>query len=174
MENKIPTIKENNIEKPPVLYHGSPNKNISVFTPRSAEFEGEKDKFFFTSPNKAAALAYLAQGDYPWNSGIYLDDNIIRSVLPITREEFIEKDKGGALYSFDSQNFSSSKGRSGYEWVSKESVEPDSKEEFNSALLAMESAGIKMYFLGSRENFEKFRSLKNSSERLEFLKSFEK
>lgn len=161
-------FKENKIEQPKLLYHGSPEKNIDVFKPTPGEFMGEQANFFFASPDKNAATAYMYEGR-PWSSGIDNDTGIISSVFPITRKDFIKQDKGGAVYVFSPEKFTSHLKKHTYEWVTKEPITPESVEIFDSSLKAMEDAGIKLYFLGSMEKYNEYASLVTGKEKRDFL-----
>lgn len=165
-------FKENKIEKPKHLYYGSAEKNITIFKPTPNEFMGAEKDFFFASPDRNAAIAYMYSGR-PWSSRVDNDTGIISSIFPITREEFIGQDKGGAVYVFSPEKFTSHPKRKHYEWVTEESIKPESVEVFASGLKAMEDAGIKMYFLGSLERYNEFAKLQGGREQLDFLKKID-
>lgn len=169
-----PKFSENNIEKPKFLYHGTPQIEIESVSPRTKNFSTEKKEFIFASPDRKVAISYMAKGDYSWSTGIYNGEYFI--VLPITRDNFIEQDKGGAVYTFDSKNFRTNEDRKDYEWVSEQEEKPVQKETFSSVLEIIESEGISIYFLDTDENYNKYYSIKQASKRAahEFLKNFRK
>lgn len=162
------------MEKPKFLYHGTPQKDIESFVPKNKNFKGEEKDFVFASPDKRAALSYLAKGDYNWSTGIYNGEYFV--VLPISKEHFVDQDRGGAVYVFDSKNFRSHEDRNDYEWVSEQKEKPIEKETFDSILETIEDADIKVYFLDSEENYQKYLKIKQVSQKtaFEFLKSFNK
>jgi hypothetical protein len=162
------------MEKPKFLYHGTPQKDIESVHPKRKNFQGEEKEFVFASPDKKAAISYLASGEYSWSAGIYNNEYFV--ALPISNETFKEKDIGGAVHTFDSKNFRTHDDRKDYEWVSEQEEKPVEKEVFDSALDAIEDAGIKVYFLDSEENYQKYFQMKQADRKAayEFLKSFSK
>ncbi len=171
---KLPSIKENSIEKPLFLYHGTPQKNLESVDPKIKTFHKKEKELVFASPDRKVAISYLAKGDYSWSAGIYNHEYFI--VLPITKQEFKENDSGGAVYIFNSKNFKTTNDRKDYEWVSEQKEKPIQKEEFVSALETIESNGIGMYFLDNYENYNKYCSIKSISTKTahEFLQNFRK
>jgi hypothetical protein len=78
---------------------------------------------------------------------------------------------GGALYVVNSKEFEGEPGRAEYEWATQEEIIPIEKEVFDSALDIMEKEGIKIYFLGNLEAYERFHELPSWKERKKYLES---
>lgn len=162
------SLKENSIEKPPFLYHGSPNKELEEFEPQPNSFVGVEGNFFFASPDRNAAIPYMWKGS-SWSAGPTENGGCF-AAFATTREEFIKRDTGGALYVFEPEHFSSHLKKSNYEWVTDQKVKPIAKEIFNSVLDEMEKAGTEIYFLGSVEKWNEYKSL-TAVEKRNFLKN---
>ena len=150
------------IDKPKELYHASPDRNIAIFEPRA---EGVRDPdegpVVFGTPYKAYASMFLVNADDRWTSlGRY--NNIWVCVIGDV-EKYISRDRGGAIYKLNPKHFHSDPHRNMYEieWVSKEPVTPQSKEEFESGLKAMITLGVKVYVM-KLEKFEEFKLLKKN------------
>lgn len=167
--------KENNLEKPPVLYHGSPDKNIQEFEPRQTTFNhSEKGDFVIATPVFANALPYLFSGYIDgkkilWNSGSFGEGDIY-VVLPVSKEIFLQNDHGGAIYEISPESFNSNEQRKEYEWYSTEPVKPLKSIVFDSVYDEWQKNNIKSYFL-TEEQFLKFRSIETGKQKKEFLEN---
>ena len=69
--------------------------------------------------------------------------------IAVSKEEFLEHDKGGSLYELPSDTFESDnkKGMGEIEWISKVVVKPIAKQDYESSLTAMLEAGVQVYFV---------------------------
>ena len=115
--------RENRIEKPPVLYHGSGNRNIKVFEPRenTRQKDGEKKEFVFATDSFVKALPYMFNSEernFSYSSGER--KGVVFAVFPLTEQELRDRDKGGAVYDLPSDEFSEG---DGYEWASENPVD---------------------------------------------------
>ena len=157
------------IEKPPVLYHASHDRNREDFTPQRHSYRDEEEgPVIFATPNFAIATLFLVRG-MPNECGAF--NKIPYMVIP-NREKFLQADKGGAVYSLPSETFNSDpkKGLGELEWVSKETVNPAAKQEFESGLEAMIENGVQVYFVDE----EKFQEIRNSTDHgLSILKTLQ-
>lgn len=145
------------IEKPPVLYHASHDRNREYFTPQKKSFrDKDEDPAVFASPNFAISTLFLVR-DVPTECGAF--GEVVYMVIP-NREKFIEQDKGGAVYSLPSDTFNTNldKGLGDLEWTSKEEVRPIAKQEFESGLQAMIENNVQVYFVDE----ETFKTIRNS------------
>ncbi|MBP6856247.1 MAG: hypothetical protein KBC42_02110 [Candidatus Pacebacteria bacterium] len=166
---------ENKIEKPPMLYHGSSNKNIEEFEPRPTTFNHSiKDNFIVATPYYKKALPYLFDGEIngerkSWNSGVFGDGEIF-AVIPVSEEDFRRNDKGGAIYKMSPEFFDSSEDRKEYEWFSTVPVKPLEVEIFESILETWKDEGINAYFL-TEEQYQFFRTISTGDEKQKYLHS---
>jgi|SRR3989338_2422448 len=143
-------------EKPSVMYHASHNHNITEFVPRQERVrDPEEGPVIFATPDKALASAFLIEGhNDDWtNIGFYNDIPV--AIICSSREEFIEKDKGGILYSLpsDTFDFDAHRGMGEREWSSHVSVKPVDKIECLSTLDTMIENGVQIYFV-DKQTFE--------------------
>jgi hypothetical protein len=149
-----------------VLYHGSTNSNIKVFEPRSEHIrDTDEGPVVFATPSLKLASCYLFRWDDSWvHQSISLkDDNIAdyQVIMVISdKKRFNKEDKGGSVYLLPSEGFSFEeyKGLGIYEWINKGFVTPNLKIDFPSALVAMETLGVKVYFV-EQEQFQHYLSL---------------
>lgn len=163
--------RENRIEKPPVLYHGSGNRNIEIFEPRenTRQKDKEKKEFVFATDSLMKALPYMFKSeerDFSYSSG--QRNGVVTAVFPLSEQELRNKDKGGAVYELPSDYFEEG---DGYEWASENPVEVSNKIEFDSTVDAMIENGIKVYCL-SQKDYDYYSSLNSGEERLSFLQKF--
>jgi hypothetical protein len=157
------------MEKPSVVYHGSSNREIQRFEPRSDKvrdpLEGPK---VFATPDKGIASIFIAGTDDSWaNSGRHYG---VPYMVIGDRVRFEKLDRGGALYHLPSDTFETDphKGLGDAEWTSSEPVVPTHKEEHSSALEAMLEQGVQVYFVDP-QTYESFRTA--SDHGLSILKS---
>lgn len=149
-----------------VLYHGSTNSNIKVFEPRNNHIrDTEEGPVVFATPSLKLASCYLFSWDdswvhqsISWKGGNIADYQVIMVISD--KKRFDNADKGGAVYILPSQGFifEERKGLGIYEWTNKSSVTPTIKIDFPSALVAMETLGVKVYFV-EQEQFQHYLSL---------------
>jgi hypothetical protein len=134
------------MEKPPKLYHGSPDRNIEVFEPRISKGSGEAyGPLVYASPDLAISSAYLADIPRRWSSGQFGD--VPYALITVPRDEFIANDKGGCIYVLPTETFEPDRGLGSAEWASTVPVKPVEKLEFPSALDAMLDHGVQVYFV---------------------------
>jgi hypothetical protein len=158
-------------EKPEFLYHGSPKGDIKVFTPRVSLGTGEKyGAQVYASPDKAVASIFLADIGKSWSAGER--NGVLYALIPLSREEFLERDKGGYLYKLPSETFSADqeRGLGEKEWASSEPVEPAEKIKIDSALDEMINNGVQVYFV-TDEQYEQIQS--SNEPNLDLLKTVE-
>ena len=130
-----------------LLYHSSTITSLALLKPQKTlsndRYIGD---FIFATANKTLALMYLTpkgiatlmnpDGSHP--------DIVICSTI----EEFLKKDKGGAVYKLPDQGFSETpqKSLSNYEMVSRNVVKPINKTIYESTLKALTQAKIEIRF----------------------------
>ena len=163
--------RENRIEKPPVLYHGSGNRNIKVFEPRenTRQKDGEKKEFVFATDSFVKALPYMFKNesrDFSYSSG--QRNGVITAVFPLSEQDLRIRDEGGAVYELSGDEFEEG---DGYEWASEKPTNPLNKIEFDSTVDAMIENGVKVYCL-SQKDYEDYLSLNSGEDRFSFLQNF--
>ncbi|MEJ0053757.1 MAG: hypothetical protein WDN10_03500 [bacterium] len=147
MSHEVPKLNQSESkEKPPVLYHGTANGDIKEFEPRSAAERPDEEPAVYASPDREIAIQSMAN-KFVTNGGIVNGRKFV--CIPMTREEFIEQDHGGTVYSFPSDSFEINKGigLGDKEWVSRTTVKPRGLERFPSLLAAMLKQGTEVYFI---------------------------
>ncbi|MDD3773555.1 MAG: hypothetical protein PHC38_13005 [Weeksellaceae bacterium] len=153
MENFEQTYPPEKIERPPFLYHASPNRNIKKFKPRAKNIRNQEEgPVVFATPDLALATAFLVSGTNDSWTQIGKINGV--SYIAISDKEYFTKcDKGGSIYKFSSDSFTchSDKGMGENEWVSNDPVVPIEKTDVNSALEAMIDNGVQVYFIDKKD-----------------------
>jgi hypothetical protein len=136
--------KETTKERPKVLYHGSPNKDIEEFEPRGNSHRDEPPAVYAT-PEKYLATIYMHKST--GMVGFAGKSLVPYAVLFGPREEVMGLDQGGSLYVFSSDSFEPNpKGGHGErEWAAHVPVKPVSKEEFPSIIEEVMKEGMQVY-----------------------------
>jgi uncharacterized protein (DUF2235 family) len=136
------------MEKPATVYHGSSNKGIERFEPRSQKVRDQTEgpKVFATSDKRMASVFIMGVDDSWGNSGMH---NGIPYMVISDRARFEKLDQGGAIYHLPGDSFETdpNKGLGDIEWTSGEAVVPTDKEDHASALEAMLEHGVQVYFV---------------------------
>ena len=157
------------MEKPIVMYHASPEKDISEFEPRNEfpRYEGE-DNLVFATPYKEVAAMFLVPKNIPTEISKYGDTYVL--FVNGTEDEFNSLDKGGAIYELPADSFETNKdlGMGDTEWVSKWPVRPISKTLYNLTAEALRENDIRIYFLND-DIFAKVKA--NPSNGLDIIKN---
>lgn len=173
MDEKLVGYREETENKPPVLYHGSIDRNIQEFKPEMGKYlQRVEEPGIFATPSKEVALAFARPKVCPAAVGSYNGGKTWHIVIS-DKEKFLESDHGGAIYYLPPETFvlnPESKLAGGNEYISRKEVRPIKKEEYESSLEAMIKAGIEVYFV-DRDTFDKFKKAKNGRLILEQLES---
>jgi len=145
------------MNKPSVLYHASPNRDIEVFEPRAESVRDENEgPVVFATPSKAFASCFLVNTNNSWTAISRF--NGIQTIIISDRKRFESIDIGGAIYHLSSDTFIHEiRGGGKDEWTSIVSVKPQSKDVFESGLQAMLDLGVQVYFVDS-QTFSKISS----------------
>lgn len=155
-------------EKPEFVYHGSPRADIGEFVPRVSMGSGEEyGPQVYASNDLATASMFMADVGKSWSTGEV--NGVLYAIIPLPREEFIERDKGGFLYKLSGETFSSDpkRGMGEKEWASSVPVKPIEVKKIESALDAMIESGVQVYFVTD----EQYKEMQSSEKRnWEFLK----
>lgn len=134
-------------EKPPFLYHGTLDGSIAEFEPRGAQERPDEELAVYASPDFEIAAQSMANS-FVSNGGILNGRKFV--CIPMTREEFLEKDHGGVIYKLPSDSFDINEGK-GFggdkEWISKTAVKPLSHERFPSLLQKLLEQETEVYFI---------------------------
>lgn len=140
------------MDKPERLYHASANRTIEEFVPKAEKvrdpLEGPR---VFATPDKSVSTTFMAgegdRTDDTWTCKGLFDD--VPYMVISDRERFAKLDQGGAIYHLPGETFEMDpeKGMGKWEWASSVPVTPIEKEEHESALDAMLSHGVQVYFV---------------------------
>lgn len=135
------------MNKPSILYHASPNKNIDVFEPRDEHVRDiDEGPVVFATPHKDLASCFLFENDDSWVSISRF--NGVQVIIISDRERFEREDYGGVIYELPSDTFVHEiRGGAKDEWTSRVSVKSNNKTEYKSALEAMLELGVQVYFV---------------------------
>lgn len=159
------------MQKPELLYHASPEKDVTEFEPRNEtpRFKGEENLVFAT-PYKEVAAMFLTPKNIPTEISKY--GNTYAVFINGTKEEFIVLDKGGAIYTLPNSTFETNNeiGMGVTEWVSRQPIKPSSKTVYDSSIKALSENGVNVYFLDN-DTFLKVQA--DPSNGLEIVKNLE-
>lgn len=163
----------NNIPK--YLYHGSSQSGLKVIHPKRALSKDEYiGGFVFASHNKTLAIMYTtAKGFYSLMSA---DSSPAYIVICADENEYKYKqnDKEVSIYTLPSDSFEESPQEElqEYEFVSRQSVVPESFEIYPNALTAFSQNNIDVYFV-NKQVFDQIIAARGE-DRAEYLKSVAK
>ena len=143
--------------KPHVLFHGSSNRNIKIFTAEPTAKKSSKypeAPSIFATPHIGFASCYLFDWkNIPYHQGSF--DYGPFFVVCSDKEKFMNNDKGGVIYVVSSKNFYSRfTGWHLPEWVNTKPVKPLYKLKFDSAFEAMLHFGVQVFFV-DKKTFDK-------------------
>lgn len=158
-------------KKPPFLYHASANREIKTFEPRAKSVrDPEEGPVIFATPDLALATTFLvSEANDSWTQIGKIDGTPCMVISD--RELFLKCDKGGSIYKFSNDSFTShpDKGMGDDEWTSREAVTPVEKTDVLSALEAMIENGVQVFFV-DEITFDK---IKHSTDWFDLLKTLE-
>jgi hypothetical protein len=145
IENFRPTI-DRNIEKPPVMYHGSINGEIEEFEPRTALERPNEEAKVYATPDIDIALMSMVNR-FVSNGGVVNGRRF--ACIPMTESEFTSQDQGGYLYEIPADSFrvNDGIGLGNDEWVSTVPVAPTRKTYFPSLYETLLKQGTEVYFI---------------------------
>lgn len=141
--------RKTEIEKPAILYHASPNRDVAEFESRAETTRDPNEgPVVFATPDKAFASCFIVPTDDRWTDISVFENDICAMVIG-DKKRFEEADKGGSIYSLSSDTFNTDLGQSMQqrEWISKEPVRPIDKSDYKTGLQAMIENGVKVYFV---------------------------
>lgn len=136
--------------------HKLHNYNLIQLQPNSIH-RRDKDEGgqVFATPSIALASCFLFRWDDSWvNLSTLTSKQQSRVVLIIgDKERFLQQDKGGSIYLVPPQTFKfdPNKGLGCYEGVSPTPVTPYGQINFDSALHAMATLGVEIYFVTAQQ-----------------------
>ncbi len=145
MNEKIGSV-EGDIEKPPLMYHGSIEGTVNEFMPRSATERPTERPAIYASPKIEVAKQSMANR-FVSNGGIVNGKRFV--CIPGEREAFLKQDLGGYVYTLPGGSFSINRGMGlgDDEWVSHRNVRPLSVEYFPSLYTVLKQQGVAIYFI---------------------------
>lgn len=138
------------VHKPVTLFHASQKTDIQRFDPRAERVrDPEEGPVVFATPDRAYASCFIVPTDDSLTQISRYGEGENWKVIVRDRAMFESLDRGGAIYALPSTNFYTDpdKNMAGTEWVSKEAVTPSDVEVFESGLVAMQRAGVDVYFV---------------------------
>lgn len=93
------------VAKPQILYHSSPDHNITLFEPRADSIRDPAEgPVVFASPDKTYASIFLIPTDDPWTNISQFNGN--HYLIVSDKKRLYNLDKGGAIYTVPSKTFS--------------------------------------------------------------------
>lgn len=144
------------MDKPAKLYHASDNRNIAIFEPRNEKVRDPKEgPVVFATPDISYASCFIVKTDSSWNQISRWGKDRPWVFICSDFERFKNNDHGGSIYVLPNNSFYTDpeKGTGNSEWVSKEPVTPESKEDYASGLDAMLNHSVQIFFV-TKEEFE--------------------
>ncbi len=148
------------MERPKFVFHGSPKGDIEEFIPRISMGSGEQyGPQVYASNDLVTASMFMADVGKAWSSG-EASNGVMYAIIPVLKEEFLPRDKGGFIYKLPGETFStdSHRGMGEKEWASRVSVKPVEVKKIDSALEAMIESGVQVYFV-TDEQYKEMLSL---------------
>jgi len=167
-----PEIHPEQHEKPLFLYHASPNRQIERFEPRAERVRRpDEGPRVFATPEIASATKFMMDSDDSWVS--LGQTNGVEFAVYGDRDKFLQLDQGGAVYVLPSESFAVDQpDEHPDEWTSPKPVMPIEKIEYDSALEAMLSNGVQVFFV-DQATLEKVRAAAGTEEIVEVLNNLE-
>jgi len=147
-----------------LLYHASTNKNLTLIKPQKTL---SKDRYIgdyvFATSDKKIAVMYLVTKGTPILMNV--KSGAPRIIICAEPDEYIEHDKGGAIYEVPSDNFMKTpqEGLEESELVCKVAVRPVSKKVFATSISALSDAQVEIYFV-TQAQYESIIMNKNEAE----------
>jgi hypothetical protein len=132
---------------PHILFHGSPYQDLTLITPHRLDTRGHGHPIIFASHHIAMASLFMLKHKGKFACGRLSGGDIF--YMTNDKRRCILEDQGGAIYLLSSDSFFCEPYESlGLdEWISYGSIKPLLKFIFPSALDAMLSMGVKIYFV---------------------------
>jgi len=131
------------------LYHSSQKKNLILLTPqRTISHDKYIGDYVFATYDKKLAVMYLATKGV----AVLMNSKMSNIVICSDKKEYLNKDKGGAVYEIEDGHFvdTPQNGLSEYEKVSTKPVKPLKKTIYASSIKAFLTFGIKIYFVDQK------------------------
>lgn len=145
-QNFPPNEPSREKERPPVLYHASFRRDITELEPRAESVREPKEgPVIFATPDLGRSSRFLVPVDETWTQVSTI--NGVHLMIISDRERFLAADKGGAIYTLPPEGFNVTNEEHKDEWTNNAKVKPSDKIEFDSALEAMLSHGVQVYFV---------------------------
>ena len=143
--DEVFTIYNVCMDKPRLLYHASPSREIKVFEPRAEQMRDRSEgPVVFATPNKASVSCFIVKTDDSWTQISTFGD--VQTMIISDLERFEREDHGGAIYELPSDTFIHEiRGGASDEWTSRVPVKPIGKTEYDSGLEAMIEEGVQVY-----------------------------
>lgn len=155
------TLGQNIRFQEPVLYHASPVNDLTLIVPSSKTTRSEDEgPVIFATPDFSYASQFLFRWDDSWVIGGVL--NNVHVVIICGKKRFKKADGGGTIYELACDNFTCNIKKFGHdkEWVSTTEVKVKQSHYFESALEAMMSLSVQVYFV-DKKIFERIKKAKD-------------
>jgi len=147
-----------------LVYHGSPNKNLTILDPLAESIRDPKNRMVvFATSSIQVASCYLFKWDNSWVQQLVLWKNNELTKFEVYMvisdyKRFKNVDAGGAIYFLPAKNFNfnhsnnyDNNGLGIYESTSSETIIPFTKMYFSSAMDAMKTFKVKVYFINKHQ-----------------------
>ena len=132
------------MDRPEFLFRGTPRKDVDLFVPKET-VSFIPTKVVSASSERIVATKFIVPTEnLPVALGAIKD---MHYYLCADEQAFRRADRGGAIYTLPSVGFTYSPEVGYAAWTNPNPVRPLSKEEIPSALKAMISAGVYVYFV---------------------------
>jgi len=132
---------------PHILFHGSPRQDLTMIMPHKLDMRCHGRPIVFASHHIAMASIFMLKHKGKFACGRLPCGDIF--FMTNDKRSCILEDQGGAIYLLPSGSFFCEPYESlGLdEWISYEAIKPLTKFTFSSALDAMLSMGVRIYFV---------------------------
>lgn len=155
------------------LYHASENPDIEALEPRAIGKRDPQDNArVYATDDEAYASMFLVKSDDSWTFKFGLEDEGLEAhwfICISDKDRYLEKDKGGIIYSLPKEQFIPVPDCSTPEWISLQPVNITGKKFYASGIDAMLKHNVQVYFT-SPNQFQAIRETKNSQKRLRLLR----
>lgn len=156
-------------------YHASENQDLEVLEPRDIGKRDPQDEpRVYATDDEAYASMFLVRSDDSWTFKFGLrEDNLDAHwfICISDKERYLEKDKGGVIYSLAKDQFVPVPDCTTPEWMSTQPTNTI-KKTYTSGIDAMLEHNVQVYF-SSKEEMENVKSNKDVYKTLQILNQLE-
>ena len=132
------------------LYHASENQDIEILEPKAVGQRDPNDEArIYATEDEAYATMFLVKSDDSWTIKFGLRDPNLNAqwfICISDKDRYLEKDKGGVVYTLPKEQFIPVPECRTPEWMSHSKVRPIAKKIYNSGLEAMLEHNVQIYW----------------------------